>query len=380
MNFLWFSTGSLPALWRIMKELLKSDFYFDLPEELIAQDPLEDRSSSRLLVLDKNTGDVEHHVFRDILDYLHEGDCLVINNTKVIPARLMGVREGTGASIEVLLLKRHENDIWETLVKPGKKARPGNKILFGCPNNADGTVIAEESQAILVGEVVDIVEEGNRLIKFHYEGIFEEILDQLGQMPLPPYITHQLQDKNRYQTVYAKYDGSAAAPTAGLHFTPELLEQVKAKGVEIAEVTLHVGLGTFRPVKEDNLLNHHMHSEFYNIEQSEADKINRAKAAGKRVISVGTTSTRTLEAAADENGRLRACSGWTEIFIYPGYQFKVIDALITNFHLPESTLVMLVSALAGREHVLAAYAKAVEERYRFFSFGDAMFITEGGNE
>ena len=362
-----------------MKELLKSDFYFDLPEELIAQDPLEDRSSSRLLVLDKNTGEVEHHIFRDILDYLHEGDCLVINNTKVIPARLMGVREGTGASVEVLLLKRKENDVWETLVKPGKKARPGMKILFGCPNNADGTVIADENQAILVGEVMDIVEEGNRLIQFHYEGIFEEILDQLGQMPLPPYITHQLQDKNRYQTVYAKHDGSAAAPTAGLHFTPELLEQVKAKGVEIAEVTLHVGLGTFRPVKEDNLLNHHMHSEFYNIEQSEADKINKAKAEGKRVISVGTTSTRTLEAAADENGRLKACSGWTEIFIYPGYQFKVIDALITNFHLPESTLVMLVSALAGREHVLAAYAKAVEERYRFFSFGDAMFITEGGN-
>jgi len=345
-----------------MKELLKSDFYFDLPEELIAQDPLEDRSSSRLLVLDKNTGDVEHHTFRDILDYLNEGDCLVINNTKVIPARLMGVREGTGASIEVLLLKRHENDVWETLVKPGKKARPGTKILFG--------------NGLLVGEVVDIVEEGNRLIKFHYDGIFEEILDQLGQMPLPPYITHQLQDKNRYQTVYAKHDGSAAAPTAGLHFTPELLEQVKAKGVEIAEVTLHVGLGTFRPVKEDNLLNHHMHSEFYNIEQSEADKINKAKAAGKRVISVGTTSTRTLESAADENGRLKACSGWTEIFIYPGYQFKVIDALITNFHLPESTLVMLVSALAGREHVLAAYAQAVEEKYRFFSFGDAMFIAE----
>ena len=362
-----------------MKELLKSDFYFDLPEELIAQDPLEDRSSSRLLVLDKNTGEVEHHVFRDILDYLHEGDCLVINNTKVIPARLMGVREGTGASVEVLLLKRKENDVWETLVKPGKKARPGMKILFGCPNNTDGTVVADENQAILVGEVMDIVEEGNRLIQFHYEGIFEEILDQLGQMPLPPHITHQLQDKNRYQTVYAKHDGSAAAPTAGLHFTPELLEQVKAKGVEIAEVTLHVGLGTFRPVKEDNLLNHHMHSEFYNIEQSEADKINKAKAEGKRVISVGTTSTRTLEAAADETGRLKACSGWTEIFIYPGYQFKVIDALITNFHLPESTLVMLVSALAGREHVLAAYAKAVEERYRFFSFGDAMFITEGGN-
>lgn len=359
-----------------MKELLKSDFYFDLPEELIAQDPLEDRSSSRLLVLDKNTGDVKHHIFRNILDYLNEGDCLVINNTKVIPARLMGVREGTGASIEVLLLKRKENDVWETLVKPGKKARPGTKILFGCPNNADGTVVADANQALLVGEVIDIVEEGNRLIQFHYEGIFEEILDQLGQMPLPPYITHQLQDKNRYQTVYAKHDGSAAAPTAGLHFTPELLEQVKAKGVEIAEVTLHVGLGTFRPVKEDNLLNHHMHSEFYNIEQSEADKINRAKAAGKRVISVGTTSTRTLEAAADENGMLKECNGWTEIFIYPGYQFKVIDALITNFHLPESTLVMLVSALAGREHVLAAYAKAVEERYRFFSFGDAMFITD----
>ncbi len=345
-----------------MKELLKSDFYFDLPEELIAQDPLEDRSSSRLLVLDKHTGDVEHHSFRDILDYLHEGDCLVINNTKVIPARLMGEREGTGASIEVLLLKRKENDVWETLVKPGKKAKPGTKIIFG--------------NGLLVGEVIDIVEEGNRLIQFSYEGIFEEILDQLGQMPLPPYITHQLQDKNRYQTVYAKHDGSAAAPTAGLHFTPELLQQVKDKGVEIAEVTLHVGLGTFRPVKEDNLLNHHMHSEFYNIERSEADKINKAKAEGKRVISVGTTSTRTLEAAADENGMLKACSGWTEIFIYPGYKFKVIDALITNFHLPESTLVMLVSALAGRENVINAYKQAVEERYRFFSFGDAMFIAD----
>ena len=345
-----------------MEQLLKSDFYFDLPEELIAQDPLEDRSSSRLLVLDKYNGDVEHHVFCDILDYLNEGDCLVINNTKVIPARLLGEREGTGASVEVLLLKRKENDVWETLVKPGKKARPGTKIIFG--------------NGLLIGEVMDIVEEGNRLIQFHYEGIFEEILDRLGQMPLPPYITHQLQDKNRYQTVYAKHDGSAAAPTAGLHFTPELLEAVKAKGVEIAEVTLHVGLGTFRPVKEDNLLNHHMHSEFYNIEQSEADKINNAKRAGKRVISVGTTSTRTLESAADENGYLKECSGWTEIFIYPGYQFKVIDALITNFHLPESTLVMLVSALAGRENVLSAYKKAVEERYRFFSFGDAMFITD----
>lgn len=343
-----------------MEQLLKSDFYFDLPEELIAQDPLEDRSSSRLLVLDKETGTVEHHIFRDILDYLEEGDCLVVNNTKVIPARLMGTREGTGATIEVLLLKRKENDVWETLVKPGKKAKIGTKIIFG-----DG---------LLVGEVVDIVEEGNRLIQFHYEGIFEEILDKLGQMPLPPYITHQLQDKNRYQTVYAKHDGSAAAPTAGLHFTPELLEAVKAKGVEIAEVTLHVGLGTFRPVKEDNLLNHHMHSEFYNIEQSEADKINRAKANGKRVISVGTTSTRTLESAATKDGMLNACSGWTEIFIYPGYKFKVIDALITNFHLPESTLVMLVSALAGREQILSAYKQAVEERYRFFSFGDAMFI------
>ena len=348
-----------------MEQLLKSDFYFDLPEELIAQDPLEDRSSSRLLVLDKFTGEVEHHIFRDILEYLQAGDCLVINNTKVIPARLMGSREGTGASIEVLLLKRHENDVWETLVKPGKKAKVGTKILFGDPNHP-----------LLVGEVVGIVEEGNRLIQFHYEGIFEEILDALGQMPLPPYITHQLQDKNRYQTVYAKHDGSAAAPTAGLHFTPELLEQVRAKGVEIAEVTLHVGLGTFRPVKEDNVLNHHMHSEFYNIEQSEADKINRTKEAGGRIISVGTTSTRTLESAANEQGYLSACSGWTEIFIYPGYQFKVIDGLITNFHLPESTLVMLVSALAGKEQVLSAYAKAVEEKYRFFSFGDAMLILD----
>ena len=345
-----------------MEQLLKSDFYFDLPEELIAQDPLEDRAGSRLLVLDKKTGEVEHRVFRDILDYLQEGDCLVVNNTRVIPARLMGVREGTGATIEVLLLKRKENDVWETLVKPGKKAKPGTKIIFG--------------EGLLTGEVIDIVEEGNRLIQFHYEGIFEEILDKLGQMPLPPYITPQLHDNSRYQTVYAKYDGSAAAPTAGLHFTPELLQQVREKGVEIAEVTLHVGLGTFRPVKEENLLNHHMHSEFYNIEQSEADKINRAKEAGNRVISVGTTSTRTLEAAADEKGMLHGCSGWTEIFIYPGYQFKVIDGLITNFHLPESTLVMLVSALAGREHVLAAYKQAVEERYRFFSFGDAMLILD----
>ena len=338
------------------------DFYYDLPQELIAQDPLEDRSSSRLMVLDKITGEVEHRHFKDITEYLRPGDCLVINNTKVIPARLYGVKEGTEAKIEILLLKRKENDIWETLVKPGKKCKIGTKIVFG--------------EGILTGEVVDIVEEGNRLIQFHYEGIFEEILDRLGQMPLPPYITHQLQDKNRYQTVYAKYDGSAAAPTAGLHFTPELLQQVRDMGVEIAEVTLHVGLGTFRPVKETDVLKHHMHSEFYKIEQSEADKINKAKKEGHRVIAVGTTSTRTLESAADENGFLTEKSGWTEIFIYPGYQFKVIDALITNFHLPESTLVMLVSALSGREHVLAAYETAVEEKYRFFSFGDAMFIVD----
>lgn len=336
------------------------DFYYDLPQELIAQDPLEDRSSSRLMVLDKITGEVEHRHFKDITEYLRPGDCLVINNTKVIPARLYGVKEGTEAKIEILLLKRKENDIWETLVKPGKKCKIGTKIVFG--------------EGILTGEVVDIVEEGNRLIQFHYEGIFEEILDRLGQMPLPPYITHQLQDKNRYQTVYAKYDGSAAAPTAGLHFTPELLQQVRDMGVEIAEVTLHVGLGTFRPVKETDVLKHHMHSEFYKIEQSEADKINKAKKEGHRVIAVGTTSTRTLESAADENGFLTEKSGWTEIFIYPGYHFKMIDGLITNFHLPESTLLMLVSALAGKEHIMAAYEEAVKERYRFFSFGDAMMI------
>ena len=336
------------------------DYDYDLPEELIAQDPLEDRSSSRLMVLDRQTGDVEHRHFTDILEYLHPGDCLVINNTKVIPARLFGVKEDTQAKIEVLLLKRKENDIWETLVKPGKKAKPGTKLVFG-----DG---------LLTAEVVDVVEEGNRLIQFHYDGIFEEILDQLGQMPLPPYITHQLKDKNRYQTVYAKSDGSAAAPTAGLHFTKELLQKVKDMGVDIAEVTLHVGLGTFRPVKVDNVLDHHMHSEFYMVSQEAADKINRAKENGHRVIAVGTTSTRTLEAAADENGHLQETSGWTEIFIYPGYQFKVIDALITNFHLPQSTLVMLVSALAGREHVLHAYETAVKEKYRFFSFGDAMLI------
>ena len=336
------------------------DYDYDLPEELIAQDPLEDRSSSRLMVLDRQTGDVEHKHFTDILEYLHPGDCLVINNTKVIPARLFGVKEDTQAKIEVLLLKRKENDIWETLVKPGKKAKPGTKIIFG--------------EGLLTGEVVDVVEEGNRLIQFHYEGIFEEILDQLGQMPLPPYITHQLKDKNRYQTVYAKYDGSAAAPTAGLHFTKELLEKVKEMGVDIAEVTLHVGLGTFRPVKVDNVLDHHMHSEFFMIDEEAAEKINRAKETGHRVICVGTTSCRTVESAADENGHLEAKSGWTQIFIYPGYKFKVLDCLITNFHLPESTLIMLVSALAGREHVLVAYEEAVKERYRFFSFGDAMLI------
>lgn len=337
------------------------DFDYDLPEELIAQDPLEDRSSSRLMVLDKKTGEVSHHVFKEIVKYLRPGDCLVLNNTKVIPARLFGVKEGTMAKIEILLLKRRQNDVWETLVKPGKKAKPGTRIIFG-----DG---------LLTGEVIDVVDDGNRLIQFSYEGIFEEILDKLGQMPLPPYITHQLKDKNRYQTVYAKYDGSAAAPTAGLHFTKELLQQVKDKGVDIAEVTLHVGLGTFRPVKVDNVLDHHMHSEFYMVSQEAADKINNAKKNGGRIISVGTTSTRTLEAASDENGMLKECSGWTDIFIYPGYSFNVIDCLITNFHLPQSTLVMLVSALAGREHVLNAYKEAVEERYRFFSFGDAMFIT-----
>ncbi|MBQ2451756.1 MAG: tRNA preQ1(34) S-adenosylmethionine ribosyltransferase-isomerase QueA [Lachnospiraceae bacterium] len=343
-----------------MEELRKSDFYFDLPEELIAQDPLEDRSSSRLLVLNKTTGEVEHHVFKDIIDFLHEGDCLVLNNTKVIPARLMGVKADTGAAIEVLLLKRRENDIWETLVKPGKKARPGAVISFG-----DG---------ILTGTVLDVVEEGNRLIQFSYEGIFEEVLDRLGEMPLPPYITHKLQDKSRYQTVYAKYEGSAAAPTAGLHFTQDLLKKVEEKGIKIAYVTLHVGLGTFRPVKEDNVLNHHMHSEFYQVTQEAADLINDTKAAGGRVICVGTTSCRTVESAANEEGKVVAGCDNTEIFIYPGYKFKVLDNLITNFHLPESTLIMLVSALAGKEQVLNAYKTAVEMRYRFFSFGDAMFI------
>ncbi|WP_313072987.1 tRNA preQ1(34) S-adenosylmethionine ribosyltransferase-isomerase QueA [Lacrimispora sp.] len=338
------------------------DFDFDLPQELIAQDPLLDRSSSRLLVLDKQTGEIKHKHFRDILSYLKEGDCLVINDTKVIPARLFGVKEGTEAKIEILLLKRRENDIWETLVKPGKKAKEGTVISFG-----DG---------LLKGTVIDVVEEGNRLIQFSYDGIFEEILDQLGQMPLPPYITHQLQDKNRYQTVYAKHEGSAAAPTAGLHFTKELLEEIETKGIIIARVTLHVGLGTFRPVKVDEIESHHMHSEFYVVEESEANKVNDAKKNGGRIICVGTTSCRTVESASTEEGILKAGSGWTEIFIYPGYRFKTLDCLITNFHLPESTLVMLVSALAGREHVLHAYHEAIKERYRFFSFGDAMFLAD----
>ncbi len=337
-----------------------ADFYYDLPEELIAQDPLADRSSSRLMHLDKTTGNIGHTDFKHILDFLKPGDCLVVNDTKVIPARLYGHKKDTGAVIEILLLKRRENDIWECLVKPGKKARPGAEIVFG-----DG---------ILTGEVIDVVEEGNRLIQFHYEGIFEEILDQLGEMPLPPYITHKLEDKNRYQTVYAKNEGSAAAPTAGLHFTKDLLEQVEAMGVKVAHVTLHVGLGTFRPVKVDDVENHHMHSEFYVVEEEQAELINQTKKNGNRVISVGTTSCRTLESATGEDGILKAGNGWTEIFIYPGYRFKMIDALITNFHLPESTLLMLVSALAGKEHIMAAYEEAVKERYRFFSFGDAMVI------
>ncbi len=336
------------------------DFDYELPEELIAQDPLEDRSSSRLMVLDKETGEIGHQVFTDILDQLNPEDCLVINNTKVIPARLYGVKKDTGAQIEVLLLKRKEDDVWETLVRPGKKCRIGTELVFG-----DG---------LLTATVTGIVEEGDRLIQFHYDGIFEEILDRLGEMPLPPYITHKLQDKNRYQTVYAKYEGSAAAPTAGLHFTPELLEKIRAKGIRIAEVTLHVGLGTFRPVKEETVENHQMHSEYYIITEEAARIINETKKNGGRVVCVGTTSCRTVESAAAADGTLKACSGNTEIFIYPGYKFKVLDALITNFHLPKSTLIMLVSALAGREHVLAAYEEAVKERYRFFSFGDAMFI------
>lgn len=343
-----------------MKELKKSDFFFSLPQELIAQDPLADRSASRLLVLHKDSGKTEHRVFKDITTYLHKGDCLVLNNTRVIPARLIGKKEETGAAVELLLLKRREKDVWETLVRPGKKCRQGARLVFG--------------EGLLRAEILKTVEEGNRLVRFSYDGIFEEVLDKLGEMPLPPYITHKLSDKNRYQTVYAKYNGSAAAPTAGLHFTEELLKEIEAMGVETAYVTLHVGLGTFRPVKADNILEHHMHSEYYEVSEEAAEKINRIKAAGGRIVCVGTTSCRTVESAAGEDGKVRAGSGSTEIFIYPGYRFKVLDALITNFHLPESTLVMLVSALAGREAVLAAYEEAVKKEYRFFSFGDAMYI------
>ena len=338
-----------------------SDFAYDLPEELIAQDPLPDRASSRLMILDKQTGEITHRIFHDITEYLKPGDCLVLNDTKVIPARLIGEREETGGKVEVLLLKRGEDNVWETLVKPGKKARPGTRLVFG--------------GGLLRAEVVDIVEEGNRLIRFEYEGIFEQILDQLGQMPLPPYITHKLEDKNRYQTVYAKYEGSAAAPTAGLHFTKELLQQIEQMGVSIARVTLHVGLGTFRPVKVDDVEQHHMHTEFYRVTKEAADQINQTKQAGGRIICAGTTSCRTIESATDDNGVIHPGEGDTSIFIYPGYRFKMLDCLITNFHLPESTLLMLVSALAGKEHIMAAYEEAVKERYRFFSFGDAMFIS-----
>lgn len=340
----------------------KSDFYYDLPKELIAQHPLKERDSSRLMVLDKNTGEIRHRVFADIKDMLREGDCLVINETRVLPARLIGERKDTGTRVEILLLSRKDANTWESIVYPGKKARPGHRIVFGGGR--------------LEAVIKDIVNEGNRIVEFIYDGIFEEILDELGQMPLPPYITEKLEDKNRYQTVYAKNDGSAAAPTAGLHFTDGLLAEIKSKGVNIARLTLHVGLGTFRPVKEENILEHKMHSEYYIIDEENAELINRTRQNGGRITAVGTTSTRTLESVADENGFIRPGSGYTDIFIYPGYKFRAIDSLITNFHLPESTLIMLVSALAGRDNVLAAYRAAVENRYRFFSFGDAMFITE----
>ncbi len=343
------------------KVIKKSDFYYDLPEELIAQDPLLKRDDSRLLVLDKETGRTEHRIFHEITELLQPGDCLVLNNTKVIPARLLGVKEETGAAVEILLLRNRGGDIWEAIVRPGKKLRPGARVSFG-----DG---------LLKAEILEIGEEGNRLVRFSYDGIFEEILDRLGEMPLPPYITHKLADKDRYQTVYAKREGSAAAPTAGLHFTDELLEEIREMGVDLVYITLHVGLGTFRPVKADNILEHHMHSEYYEISEEAAALINETKQSGKgRVICVGTTSCRTVESAASEDGILRAGSGETDIFIYPGYRFKILDALITNFHLPESTLLMLVSALAGRERVMEAYRQAIEKRYRFFSFGDAMFI------
>lgn len=336
------------------------DFYYDLPEDLIAQDPLYDRSGSRLLCMNRKTGEVSHHVFKDIIHYLNPGDCLVINDTKVLPARLYGSKKDTGADIEILLLKRKENDIWETLVKPGKKMKAGVLISFG-----DGALEAE---------VLKVQEDGNRIIKFKYEGIFEEILERLGEMPLPPYITHKLQDKNRYQTVYAKHEGSAAAPTAGLHFTNELLEAIQAKGVKIARITLHVGLGTFRPVKVENVLEHHMHSEFFMIDHEAASIINAAKKSKGRIVSVGTTSTRTLESVADKHGFVKEASGFTDIFIYPGFEFHCVDALITNFHLPESTLLMLVSAFSSKENIMSAYEIAVREKYRFFSFGDAMLL------
>ncbi|MCF0141927.1 MAG: tRNA preQ1(34) S-adenosylmethionine ribosyltransferase-isomerase QueA [Parasporobacterium sp.] len=393
--------------------LKTSDFYYDLPEELIAQDPLTDRASSRLMTVNRETGAVEHRTFRDIIDFLNPGDCLVINDTKVIPARLFGVKDDTGAVIEILLLKRINDTDWECLVKPGRKARIGCRLTFGKQDVAassdrdagvqtESTALADTDEAgqtgniadahgdtdiecikekksssdsaILKGEIIEVLPDGNRIIRFEYKGIFEEILDALGQMPLPPYITHKLKDRNRYQTVYAKHDGSAAAPTAGLHFTEDLLKAIEEKGVNIARVTLHVGLGTFRPVKEENILDHEMHSEFYIVTKEAAATINAAKAAGGRIICVGTTSTRTLESAADESGHLKACSDWTSIFIYPGYKFKITDALITNFHLPESTLLMLVSAFSSREIMLDAYRQAVDERYRFFSFGDAMFL------
>ena len=337
-----------------------SDFNYDLPQELIAQVPIKNRDESRLMVLDRKSKTIEHKIFKDILDYLKPGDCLVRNNTKVIPARLYGIKEETGINVEFLLLNRIEGDYWEVMVKPGRRLKKGTNVIFG--------------NGLLKAEILDIMEGGNRKVKFIYEGIFNEILDQIGLMPLPPYIHEKLQDKDRYQTVYAKYEGSAAAPTAGLHFTDELLEKIKQKGVEIANVTLHVGIGTFRPVKEENVEEHKMHTEHFYIKDEDVEKINKAKRTGHRIIAVGTTSCRVLESIADENGYVKQIETDTGIFIYPGYKFKCIDGLITNFHLPESTLIMLVSALAGKEFVMKAYEEAVREKYRFFSFGDAMLI------
>lgn len=337
-----------------------SDFYYDLPEELIAQEPLTERDKSRLMVLDKVTGEIEHKHFYNIEDMINPGDALILNDTRVLPARLYGVKEDTGGAIEFLLLNKHSLDTWEVILKPGRRAKPGARFVFG--------------EGKLRAEILDVINEGNRLVKFEYDGVFENVLDELGEMPLPPYITKKLEDKDRYQTVFAKHNGSAAAPTAGLHFTPELLERLKKKGVKIGYVTLHVGLGTFRPVKADEITEHKMHSEFYVLPEETAELINETKAEGGRIISVGTTATRTLETAGQDGSPLTAATGWTDIFIYPGKKFNVIDALITNFHLPESTLIMLVSALAGRENVLNAYNEAVKEKYRFFSFGDAMFI------